>query len=350
VTRRAAPQLEALTGLRGLAAWVVVVYHLRTALSHTLPSWTAPVLAKGYLAVDLFFILSGFVLWHAYGATLAQQGLRGAARFWWRRFARIWPLHAVMLALCVALALLLALTGRPAPNYPWRELPLHILLVQNWGWTAHLSWNDPAWSISCEMAAYLLFPALVRVAPWSRLRSGALLGWAAALLLILALYFNRTSLTSDVPHTGLARCLFEFTLGTVLRPLWQRWHRTPAAAPLVAAAGLAALVLGLAFPAPEAIFAPFCLAALILTLALAPSGPARLLALPPLHSLGEISYSTYLAHHVLFALFKLAFLRGTAFITYPQMAAYLALVLAASILLYRTIEKPAQTRLNALLR
>jgi len=352
------PQLDALTGLRGLAAWLVVVFHTRVALLHALPPWLYRLLDKGYLAVDLFFILSGFVLWHAYGERLAGQGLPGALRFWWRRLARIWPLHAVVLGACVALALVLAATGRDTSAYPWRELPLHILLIQNWGFTPRLSWNDPAWSISCEMAAYLLFPALVAIAPWPRLRMPALLAVAAGLLGFIALYFGMVgagSLTWDVPHTGLARCLPEFMLGMVLRLLWAHWHDQPLTAPMAWAACLAALALGTI--APESTIAPIGFAALILALACGRGWPAYWLASPPLRILGEISYATYLAHYLLFTLFKLAFVHGVVhgavqgvpLITIPQLGAYLALVLGASFALYHGVEKPAQRRLNALL-
>ena len=343
-------QLDALTGLRGLAAWLVVVFHTRVALVHTLPPWLYRIADKGYLAVDLFFILSGFVLWHAYGERLAGQGLPGALRFWWRRLARIWPLHAVMLGGCVALALVLAATGRDTSAYPWQELPLHILLIQNWGFTPRLSWNDPAWSISCEMAAYLLFPALVAIAPWPRLRISALLAVAAGLLGFIALYFGMVgagSLTWDVPHTGLARCLPEFMLGMMLRLLWPHWHDHPLATLTAWAACLIALALGRI--TAESAVAPIGFAALILALAFGHGWPARLLASPPLRILGEISYATYLAHYLLFTLFKLAFVKGAPLITIPQLGAYLALVLGASFALYHAVEKPAQRRLNALL-
>ncbi|MFN5779758.1 MAG: acyltransferase, partial [Novosphingobium sp.] len=56
--------LDALTGIRGLAAWLVVLYHIRLSLTALLPGEVIVALAKGYLAVDLFFMLSGFVIWY----------------------------------------------------------------------------------------------------------------------------------------------------------------------------------------------------------------------------------------------------------------------------------------------
>lgn len=353
-SRQNAPQLAALTGIRGIAAWYVVIFHTRAALGGTLPAWLMDVADKGYLAVDLFFILSGFVLWHTYGEKLRGTGLAGAARFWWRRIARIWPLHAAILMVFVALATLLQATGRDTAMYPWAELPLHLLLVQNWGFATVLSWNDPAWSISCEMGAYIAFPLIVALAPWSRLSTTALLVLAACLLGAIWFYFavqGTGRLGYDVPKLGLARCLLEFWLGNVLRLLWGRWRHVPNAAAGAWVAMVALLEGGIALALPETSFIPGCFAALILALALDGGWPARLLGSRVLHYLGEISYSTYLVHFLLFVVFKLAFVSasvsGTPQIGLAQLAAYLALVLAASVTLYHGLEKPAQRWLNA---
>ena len=71
-------------------------------------------------------MLSGFVMWLNYGARLREQGLSGAPQYWWKRIARIWPLHALVLAGMALFAVMLALTGRDTANYPLAELPLQI--------------------------------------------------------------------------------------------------------------------------------------------------------------------------------------------------------------------------------
>src|SRR3569623_689059 len=103
-------------------------------------------------------MLSGVVRWLNYGARIAQGGLSEAPRFWWKRFARVWPLHAAVLAGLALFALVLLVTGRDASHYPFAQLPLHLLLVQNWGFTHALTWNDPAWSVSTALGAYIVFP------------------------------------------------------------------------------------------------------------------------------------------------------------------------------------------------
>lgn len=344
------PQLDQLTGLRGVAAWFVVLYHVRLSLTDLLPPSVIGWLGKGYLAVDVFFILSGFVLWLNYGAAFRAGGWAEAPRFWWKRFARIWPLHAAILAAMVAFALVVLATGRDASGYPFAELPLHFLLLQNWGLTNSLTWNHPAWSISTEMAAYLLFPLLALAFPWDRLKVGALLAFAALCMVALHGLFalnGESFLGADIPRYGLWRCLAEFTLGITLCNLWLRWRGEGRLAIACAAVMLAALGLGFAAGLPETAFVPIAFAAGLLALALDGGPVARALASRPLRWLGEVSYSTYLSHFFLFVLFKLAFVGEDLQLGWAGLAGYLALVLAASAVLYSGLEKPAQRWLNA---
>ncbi|NBC37627.1 acyltransferase family protein [Novosphingobium sp. FSY-8] len=349
-------QWAALTGIRGIAAWFVVLYHLRMTLVDTMPGWYIQMTARGYLAVDLFFILSGFVLWHTYGERMEGIDWAGVRQFWWRRIARIWPLHAVVLTGFVALALALAVTGRDTSSYPFADLPLHYLLMQNWGFTRVLEWNDPAWSISCEMAAYLVFPAVALVAPWRRLSVGGLIAVGAALMAAIWLYFaiqGTRKLGFDIPQLGLMRCLLEFWTGNILRMLWGHWHERPGAASAAWMALFALLVLSAALELPETLVWPPVFAALIMALALDDGPIARVLGGRVLHYLGEISYSTYLVHYLLFVVFKLAFVHhigsnGAPAMGLGHLAGLVALIVLASVVLYHGVEKPAQGWMNAL--
>ena len=118
-------ELRALTGVRGLAAWLVVLYHLRGAIAG-LPPAAEHVLAKGYLAVDFFFLLSGFVIWLSWGERLRGGGMATAVRFWQKRIARVWPLHLAMLSVAMMLALLYAATGRSDAAFRAQDLPAHL--------------------------------------------------------------------------------------------------------------------------------------------------------------------------------------------------------------------------------
>ncbi len=341
--------LDALTGIRGIAAWAVVFYHIRLSLAGLLPAPVIDWLAKGYLAVDLFFILSGFVIWYNYAPRIRQGGSAETRLFLWRRFARVWPLHAFILAGFIGFAALLLVTGRDLAGYPLAELPLHILLVQNWGLTSELTWNHPAWSISTELAAYLLFPAVVALARWEDWPDWALLMLATALALCVHLIFTangHTALGEDIAGLGLWRCLPEFGMGMILCILWQRWQSAPRAAPLALLAGLVWGAGGTMLGLPETALVPPVFFALLLALALDRSAVSRLLGGRALTYLGEISYSTYLAHFFLFILFKLAFVDDSLQLDAAQLAGFIALVAGASVALYHGVEKPAQRWLN----
>lgn len=343
--------LAALTGVRGIAAWAVVLYHVRLSLLTIMPAPVIAVLAKGYLAVDLFFVLSGFVIWLNYAQPIANRKAGAVGLFLWRRIARVWPLHVVLLAAFVGFAMLLRLTGRGTADYPFAELPLHVLMIQNWGFTDALTWNDPAWSISTEFAAYLAFPALVLVAARvPRLPSGALLGLAGALSGAIWAVFaanGQTSLGADIPHLGLWRCLAGFMLGCVACALWQRGTGS---AWVWAGGAFGWLLGGVLLGWPETAIVPSLAFTLLLALALSDNRLSCWLGRGAVLWLGEISYSTYLAHVLLFTLFKLVFVSADLQIGWAGLAAYLALVLAISALLHRWVERPAQAALNRLAR
>lgn len=340
---------RALTGIRGIAAWMVVLYHIRFSLENLVPAGAVAALGKGYLAVDLFFILSGFVLWYNYADRLRSGGLSDMVQFMWRRVARIWPLHLFILAAFVVFALLLLLTGRSTADYPFRELPLHVFLIQNWGFTGELAWNHPAWSISTELAAYLLFPLIVWAVRWERVPLPALIGAAIALLAAIHLVFAANgsgNLGYDIPRLGLWRCLAEFSLGNIACMVWRSWRAWrygPAVTGLACATLLGA---GLVFSLPETLFVPAVFLTGILALALDRGVAARLLGARVIHYLGEISYSTYLVHYLLFILFKLLFMDAPLQLGWAGFGGFLALALAASVLLYHAVEKPAQGWMN----
>lgn len=342
--------LPALTGIRGIAAWLVVLFHVRLAMLTTLPPEAIQALGKGYLAVDLFFMLSGFVLYLNYADRLRAEGTAAVPAFLGRRIARIWPLHAVILTAAIAFALVRVATGRgDSVHYPFSELPLHLLLVQNWGFTAQLTWNDPAWSISCELAAYLAFPWLAMRVDWRRVAPAAALGafaMLAALIAAVYVWAGSGTLNHDIPRLGLLRALCEFTMGTILCGLWLRWRdhavALGVAAGMTAAAALAATFAGL-IPEPAAV--PTAFAALLLVVALLPE-QGNPLAWRPIVYLGDISYSTYLVHFLLFVLFKILFVDDARAVPLAGIGLFLALVLAASVLLHHLVEQPAQKALN----
>lgn len=342
-------KLSTLTGLRGIAALAVLFYHIRSAMTGFVPADGIALLAQGYLAVDLFFVLSGFVLWWNYGPAFAEQGLRAAPSFIVRRFARIFPLHLAILTAMVGFALALMISGRdPGDHYSFVQLPAHYLLLQNWGLIADLAWNDPAWSISTEWAAYLL---LALTGGWAaRLPSGR---WSfplftVALAVALGAWFaatGRAGIGDDIPATGLLRCLVQFALGVALCQWWMRQRAKANGARIIGAtaAGLALialLILAADLPQPAAV--PLAMVALV-TLALQASVSAR----PALSGrvatwLGDISYAVYLSHFFLWILFKLFFVDDLSAVGPLSIAAFIAATLLISHLLHKGLEVPAR--------
>ena len=345
-------ELRALTSVRGIAAWFVVLYHIRLSIAGLSPDWVA-IFAKGYLAVDFFFLLSGFVIWLTWGDRLRAGRWRAVPHFLQKRVARIWPLHLFMLACAVGLALLLAATGRSNPtDYPFGELPLHLFLLQNWGFTDQLAWNDPSWSISAELGAYLLFPLLALAIDWRRVPTWAVLAAIGALLVLLHALMSdggALNLGHDISRFGLRRCVLEFASGTAVAALWVRWRDTPTV-PAWTSLGIATLMLaGWAVDTlSETLAVPTAFAAILLLLALTSGKRGNPFEIGLLHYLGEISYATYLGHFLLFVVFKLALVSDANAVPPLLIGLYLTLVLISSIILYHLVERPAQKWVNAI--
>ncbi|RVT40136.1 acyltransferase family protein [Sphingobium algorifonticola] len=346
-------ELRSLTAARGIAAWLVVVYHIRSG-TPWLPDWLMAVAHKGYLAVDFFFLLSGFVIYLSAHRAFLRQGHAAIGPFLIRRAARIYPLYGVMLGLTVLFAIALEASGRQADGYPWRELPLHVVMMQNWGFTDALSWNHPAWSISAETAAYLAFPLLVLRTPIARARRPHLLAAIAAVLALLAAtleWAGATTLGTDIPRFGLIRCLAEFAAGAMLCAFWLRGpDREPMALILSAGGVLLCWGLWLSGYASELWAFPAGAACLILALAHASALPHNPLHARAFQWLGEISYATYLSHFMLYIWFKIAFVDDADNVAPAVMAPYLMMTLALSALLHYAVERPGRDWMSGALK
>lgn len=210
------PRYDTLDGLRGVAAIAVALYHGASIFGTYLPG--------GYLAVDFFFMLSAFVMHHAYGRKL-DQGIT-AVRFMEMRVVRLYPVYllgtviAVVLAILthkltagLALASMFGVTGLPFPPPAF-------------GYTMYPA-NGPAWSLFYELLANL-----VMVLAWRHLTNrvlivSALVGLAG--LAICAAFYSSMDhglRWTDAPM-ALARVLFGFACGLLIYRLIGRF-RTPA--------------------------------------------------------------------------------------------------------------------------
>ena len=214
IAGRFAARVDDLTSCRALFAGWVFAYHLRLPLGPgSFGALDGPV-ARGYLGVDAFFLLSGLILAHANPAM--PPGAGAACRFWVRRLLRIYPVHLAMTALLLVVVAGGALLGLP-PRDPGRfasgELARHLLLVHGWGFSGRWAWNYPSWSISTEWAGYLAFPVL-----WLALRRASPAVCASVALSMLGLLAALDASGGPVGlnlsvQGGLARFFPEFVAG-----------------------------------------------------------------------------------------------------------------------------------------
>jgi peptidoglycan/LPS O-acetylase OafA/YrhL len=331
--------LPALTGLRFVLALWVILDHLTgpgmmlDAPARALPYPLYAIVRGGYLAVTTFFVLSGFVLARSYAAT--QWNGRSLLRYGVGRVARVYPVYALSLLIVAPFIL-----ADPAP----RKAPLvaaHGLLIQ--GWMGHLpvSWNTPAWSLSCEMFFYLMFPL---AAVWMR---GA--GWGRTLT-VAALTCCLTHIMWNIGISDGVKPLIhmaDFLMGIAAAcayGLLLRSPRRPAGAWLYVA-GLALGAALIAYPAvlPGPVDLNSALrplnALLLVGFALGGGAAARVLSTRAAVFLGKSSYAMYILHVPLLWWYSRWTRQFSGTI-------YIGGVIAASALVYRFLEEPANRYLR----
>lgn len=230
-------EIKALTGLRIVAAVWVVLFHFRPLLYQVAPDVTealAPVLDRGAQGVDLFFILSGFVLtWNYIDRMGPTWSTRATLHFLWLRLSRVWPVYLVTLHLAALWLIFTLNVGHVPPEdtsgYNAVSYVRQLFLVQLWfePYFDGSSWDGPAWSISAEWLAYLLFGALIlvifRIARATRARSLVLLAIAAALPPVVLLMATGHFYT---PWSWLPRIVMQFTAGALACAAVRKLHLT----------------------------------------------------------------------------------------------------------------------------
>ncbi|OZI59578.1 acyltransferase family protein [Bordetella genomosp. 11] len=361
--------LPALTPLRGIAALWVVLYHYGVLYFPNIhPDRHTALLNKGYLAVDLFFMLSGFVMMHVYREEFASRvSPRGYWTFLSARIARIYPLHLAVLGLF----LLIALGSRVAehasggllsgiPLYGVRSLfaLLANLFMLQGIHASTLSWNYAAWSISLEFMAYLAFPFVATLVWRSGWRAQALPVLGAFAVLALLAWLTHDDYNQWDGWTTFMRCIPEFLLGMLL---YQGYAASARGAlpsrDALALAAMAALLAALHFQAPD-LLTVVLLAALLVAVASNRGRAAAWLDNRVFVWLGEISYALYLVHglvqHATTQVLSLGVrIQDRQELSSSASIALMAVMLAISLLLAtacsHAIEKPAQRYLRGVL-
>ena len=326
----AATRLARLDGLRGLAACgVAFTYHVRALyVEGTLDTGIAAVdwfHLSGWLFVDLFFVLSGYIFAHVYlGRALLSHG-RGLADFAVARFARLYPLHLLLL-------LTTALLFHDRPENSAAAFAAHLVMLQALAKPVAQTFVGPSWSLSVEAVCYVLFALGAAAGP-----RGLRLVTGFALALALAMILAHAAPEGPYGRDNFPRGLLGFFLGQVL------WHGRARLAQVPSAALVAIALAGVTIPATwlGAILPPALLtfpALLLLGLRMA------WLESRPLVWLGDRSYAIYLIHLPLIELFVK--LRGplggsTAALVLGQLT-LVGTVLVLADLAFRHVEKPAR--------
>lgn len=351
--------------LRGVAALFVLLFHFRDvtpSIGQAIDARTA-FFSTGFIWVDFFFMLSGFILSHVYGTALADDAgprAKSVLSFYLARFARIYPLHFATLVAMVAVELSAYSFRADIANAfasetkDWWSIVKHLTLTHSWWTMDGLAWNVPSWSISAEAFAYLLLPLLVPMAHHARWTVRALLPLTA-----LAIYMHTFANFSNVENQQpLARCMAGFITGMLLHGAWRysRERMASSAGPLqFAAVALALVALHRGWNQAWVLIAFACL----IVATAGDRGPlARALALRPLLLLGTLSYSLYMTHWIVYRLYWMYggyLFAGLASQYSPEnvyvlkVASLLVLTFAVSWITYQKIELPARWHLRRVL-
>ena len=368
--------IRALTGVRFFAALWVVLYHTtrhnQAVLLEHHPDvlyLVYPFTGAGTRGVDLFFMLSGFVLALNYMDRLGDRlEPRATGRFLWLRLARIWPLYMLVIVGAGLLRLIRNELWDSAPVGPvtWTNLLRQALMVQMWFPPEHgpTSWVGPAWSLSAEWLAYLMFPVLIlfvaRAQRGLRARTLLVLACLAMVPLIVGLA-QRGDLGGPV---WILRIVCEFVTGMLLCAAASRLRLTPRVRRAAGFGAMLTVVSGVAWlyvvreidghpawwsRAIVVLFVP-----LIFFLAIG-TGPLHdLLASPALVLGGGISYALYLVHSPMLNLFRdVTEFTGVFYLAprprYYAELLFIPVIIVAAWVLYRFFEEPVRKLMRGML-
>jgi len=357
----------ALDGFRGLLALFVAIYH--TIWFSHINSLTF--FNNGAVIIDLFFALSGFLMFHLYGDKVNDR--ESAKTFMKRRFSRIYPLHLFMLMIFLAFALARLMANKvgiatldagetlpftPGAQEGWGSLLSHLTLTHAMGVNDSLTYNPPSWTISAEFFTYLVFVGMMLWAkPKKTFHFIVLGGFVALIYAALSCLKPSMDITYDY---AFFRCVAGFFLGLIAARLYGAFK------PKVD--GLKAKTRSLIFSILEGavligsvIFVIYCggklqflvapvLLAFMVTFAFDGGVFSKVMSAKPLHYLAKISYSTYMTHVIISIAFSI-FAGRVLSVHMPNwdnslwagdalLAVYLCAVVAFSHLTYHYVEVP----------
>lgn len=323
--------------LRGLSALAVLIYHYRAFFVTAPDTWPPvvnlplqgclwPIYEYGRLAVQVFWVISGFVFAVAYARFGTQMSLW---RFFVHRFARLYPLHFVMLILVATIqAASFRFTGHfqvYGSNTPL-DFIAQIFLASNWLSAYRFTFNGPVWSVSVEILIYLAFVVYLKLFTPRLLSAGA-----------IAISFFVLAVVTERPVTQCGALFFTgVCIGLTRKSATSRLGIFGVAGLLIT---LALCVMGNQYQATAA-----------LSYLAGPSAVAILahldLRLPTLSSrfwwIGDITYAVYLTHMPLIMVVRLLIGDRSVLHAPAGMLAFVLSVVLISVFIHRSFEIPMQ--------
>lgn len=349
-------EIKSLTGLRGIAAFLVMFHHF---LGYSLGDSRLAVFSVHlYLAVDLFFVLSGFVMAYTYHA-MFKDGFSWHAYkvFLGRRVARIYPLYLFASLLCAVLMVFGIIEFKDTGHIGY-AIFTNIFLITGWGFGPYII-GGPAWSISTEWAAYVLFPLLITLTLFKPKIWAAITGCVAIGILwylgslpdeAYNQFHGRGGPLAIMNPTTIGpvmRCICGFTLGLLAFRATQIDSIMRFANIKFLPEILAFLIIVLLLGRTTDLKIVILCAAFIVTLSLENSWASQILSSKIPYLLGIYSYSLYLMHvpisHMVDALDLSLPAGGVHYEKEIIIFIKVTLSLLLSVVTYKCIENPGRT-------
>lgn len=348
-------EIRALTGVRGVAAVVIVIYHygkFHLDRASGAAVWSVP---HGYIPVDMFFMLSGFVIGYVYGDEHLWDSWQNYKAFLFKRFARLYPAYIVIAAL-YALKMAAGLTGEETfARFDRFDVLGNLLLLTGWGLNVY-PLIGVSWASSAELGSYFAAPLLMMLTLQKDVR-----WWTVSVVVsLVGIYLIAHSGEGSAGHLDvvarnsflpLCRAVIGFTLGLATLRYASHLDKLSAIAQDVLVVVLLALMIAIAvFTVDDLpiylLFIPF-----IAVLSRDGRMAQALFGNRLVYHLGVISYSIYLLHPLF-----LTFAERSSRHLGNNLAAYVCCTLVAfaaiwllSYLSYRFVEMPGRQFVLALL-
>ncbi len=370
-------EIKALAGARAIPPMILVLYHYCEGHSYRNFKPFDLLIGHGYMWVEFFFALSGFILTYVYGARVIEFFKGRAYRdFLVARLSRLYPLHLAMLLYILVMMLILngiahatggqsIYEGHYHPVVTWQTFFANLFLVQAWNIFPYLSWNGASWFVSAEFLLCLLFPIYLVLSRG---------GWLSAIGLIAAgiaglWYLAATGQHGlDITfHNGIFRGMSAFAVGVGMCVLYGKTKAFADTLPEIALSAAQALVLlwmgyGIFFNGwshnPRDIVTVVPMLWLVYVLSFDRGFVARFLQIDFLQKLGEWSFAIYIGQTAWLQLIRfvesayppddtlILGIRFADWIWWPEPFALLAVCIGWGWFLCKVIEIPANRALR----